>query len=42
VEALAREATITAIPITTHNLPPDGSYFTFERNLADDILKGLK
>ena len=42
VEALAREATITAIPITIRNLPPDGSYFTFERNLADDILKGLK
>jgi zinc/manganese transport system substrate-binding protein len=42
VEALARESKVTAIPLTTHNLPADGSYFTFERNLADTILKGLK
>jgi zinc/manganese transport system substrate-binding protein len=41
-EALAREAGVRAVPVATHNLPPDGSYFTFERNLADTILGGLQ
>ncbi|HWQ10854.1 MAG TPA: metal ABC transporter substrate-binding protein [Holophaga sp.] len=42
VEALAKEAKVTAIPLSTHKLPADGSYFTFERELADTIIKGLK
>lgn len=42
VETLAKEARVAAIPIATHSLAADNSYFTFERNLADDICKGLK
>jgi zinc/manganese transport system substrate-binding protein len=42
VEALARETKVTAIPLATHSLPADGSYFTFERGLADTIIEGLK
>ncbi len=30
------------IELATHALPPDGSYFTFMRNLADVIVNGLK
>ena len=42
VEALAREARIKAVPLATHNLPTDGSYFTFERDLADTLVQGLQ
>jgi zinc/manganese transport system substrate-binding protein len=42
VEALAREAGVRAVPVATHSLPSDGSYFTFERNLAGTILGGLQ
>jgi zinc/manganese transport system substrate-binding protein len=42
VETLAKEAKVTAVPISTHSLAADDSYFTFERNLANDIIKGLK
>jgi zinc/manganese transport system substrate-binding protein len=42
VDALAREARVKAVSLTTHSLPPDGSYFTFERGLADTIVQALK
>jgi len=42
VDALAREARVKAVSLTTHSLPPDGSYFTFERALADTIVQALK
>lgn len=42
VETLAKEAKVAAVPISTHSLTADHSYFTFERTLAEDILKGLK
>jgi zinc/manganese transport system substrate-binding protein len=42
VDALASEARVTVVPLATHTLPPDGSYFTFERHLADTIVRGLK
>ena len=42
VEALAREAKVRAVPLATHTLPADGSYFSFERELADTIIKGLQ
>jgi zinc/manganese transport system substrate-binding protein len=42
VEALARESKVRAVSLTTHNLPADGDYFTFERTLADTILDALK
>lgn len=42
VEALAREAKVTAVPIATHNLPADGDYFSFERALAKAVVQGLR
>jgi len=42
VEALAREAKVVAVPLATHTLPADGSYFSFERDLAGAILRGLQ
>jgi zinc/manganese transport system substrate-binding protein len=42
VEALAREAGVRVVTVGTHSLPPDGSYFTYARNLADTILGGLQ
>jgi len=42
VEALARESGVRAVSLTTHSLPADGSYFTFERTLADTILSALR
>jgi len=42
VEALAKESRVRAVALTTHNLPPDGNYFTFERNLAGTIVDALK
>ena len=42
VEALAREAKVRAVPLATHTLPADGSYFSFERELADTIIRGLQ
>jgi zinc/manganese transport system substrate-binding protein len=41
-EALAREAGVRSVALSTHSLPPDGSYFTFERNLTALIVGGLK
>ena len=42
VEVLAKEAKVKALPIATHSVPTDGSYISFERNLAGEILKGLQ
>ena len=42
LEALARESRVKAVTLATHGLPPDGSYFTFERNLSDSILDALR
>jgi zinc/manganese transport system substrate-binding protein len=42
VEALAKETRVRAVSLSTHNLPADGSYFTFERSLADTIVSALK
>jgi zinc/manganese transport system substrate-binding protein len=42
VEALARETGVRAVPLGTHSLPADGSYFSFERRLAGTILDALK
>lgn len=42
VDALAREARVRCVPLTTHAVPADGSYFTFLRNLAATITEGLR
>jgi len=42
VEALARESGVRAVPLATHNLPPGGDYFAFERGLSATILDALK
>jgi len=41
VEALATEAGVKAVAITTHGLLEDGSYFTFLRTLAKTITESL-
>jgi zinc/manganese transport system substrate-binding protein len=41
-DAIGKETGVKVIRITTHSLPEDGSYFTFERNLAKVIVDGLK
>jgi zinc/manganese transport system substrate-binding protein len=40
--AIGKETGATVIELTTHSLPDDGSYFTFEKNLATVIVNGLK
>jgi len=40
--ALARDAGVKAVSLTTHSLPEDGSYFTFQRNLTALIVGSLK
>jgi len=42
VDALAADSGVKVMSLATHSLPADGSYFSFERQLADDILKGLE
>ncbi len=42
VEALAKESKVKVVPLTTHNLPKGGDYFTFERQLSNTILDALK
>jgi len=42
VNALARESGVRCVTLTAHALPPDGSYFTFMRNLADAIASALR
>jgi zinc/manganese transport system substrate-binding protein len=41
-ETLAREGGVKAVALSTHSLPQDGSYFTFERNLTTLIVGGLR
>jgi len=41
-DALARDAGVKAVPLTTHSLPEDGSYFTFQRNVTAQIVGSLK
>jgi zinc/manganese transport system substrate-binding protein len=40
--AIGQETGVQVIELTTHALPPDGSYFTFLTNLADVIVNALK
>jgi zinc/manganese transport system substrate-binding protein len=41
-KAISNETGAKVIELTTHSLPDDGSYFTFERNLAQVIVDALK
>jgi zinc/manganese transport system substrate-binding protein len=41
-KAIGNETGVKVIELTTHALPPDGSYFTFMRNAANVIANGLK
>ncbi|HWQ07772.1 MAG TPA: metal ABC transporter substrate-binding protein, partial [Holophaga sp.] len=40
-QAIGQEAGVKVVELTTHNLPDDGSYFTFMRNLTSVITQGL-
>jgi zinc/manganese transport system substrate-binding protein len=40
-DALGKETGVKVILLATHTIPPDGSYFTFMRNLAQTIIGGL-
>ncbi|HTX73266.1 MAG TPA: metal ABC transporter substrate-binding protein, partial [Rectinemataceae bacterium] len=42
VHALATEAHVRSVELSTHALPPDGSYFSFERGLAANIVDNLR
>jgi zinc/manganese transport system substrate-binding protein len=41
-EAIGKEIGVQVVELTTHSLPPDGSYFTFLRNLTQVIVESLK
>jgi len=41
-KAIGEETGAKVIELTTHGLPKDGSYFSFERNLARTIIDGLR
>ncbi len=41
-DAIGKETGVKVVELTTHSLPADGSYFTFERNMAKVIVDGLK
>jgi zinc/manganese transport system substrate-binding protein len=41
-EAIGKETGATVVELSTHTLPPDGSYFTFMNNLARTIVNALK
>jgi zinc/manganese transport system substrate-binding protein len=41
VDALARDTGARVVPLATHSLPEDRSYFTFEEELADVIISAL-
>ena len=41
-KAIGEETGAKVIELTTHSLPKDGSYFSFERNLAMTIIDGLR
>jgi zinc/manganese transport system substrate-binding protein len=42
VDSLAKEAGVKTVQLGTHALPADGSYYSFERELAGTILEGLR
>ncbi len=41
-DAIGNETGVKVITLTTHSLPPDGSYFTFLNNLTQAIVDGLR
>lgn len=41
-DAIGKETGVKVVELTTHNLPEDGSYFTFMRNLTQTIVDALK
>src|SRR5262249_9396344 len=41
-QTLGVELGVKVVELTTHNLPADGSYFTFLRNLTQTIVGALK
>ena len=41
-KAIGDETGVKVVELTTHTIPPDGSYFTFLRNLTKVITDGLK
>ena len=41
-DAIGKETGVKVIRLTTHSVPEDGSYFTFEKNLVKVIVDGLK
>lgn len=41
-EAIGQETGVKVLELSTHTLPPDGSYFTFMRNLTEVIVSNLK
>jgi zinc/manganese transport system substrate-binding protein len=42
VDALANDLKVRAVAVTTHALPPDGSYDTFLRSLAQTVCDALR
>ncbi len=40
-EAIASETGVEVIELATHNLPDDGSYFTFIDDIAQGVAQGL-
>lgn len=42
VDAIARETGATVVQLPSHNLPPDGSYFSFIRLIAGDVAGALR
>lgn len=40
--AIGQETGVKVVQITTHALPPDGSYFTFMRQLTQTVVSALK
>jgi zinc/manganese transport system substrate-binding protein len=40
-KTIAAESGAMAVELKTHTLPPDGSYFTYEKELVDTIVKAL-
>jgi len=41
-QALGDQTGVKVVEVTTHAVPPDGSYLTFLRNVAAVITNGLK
>ena len=41
VDAIAGETGVRVVPLPSHTLPPDGSYFTFVRDIATAVAGAL-